>query len=64
MRFIPRMQGFFNNHKSISVIQIRGVPIVAQRVTKQKQTHRLRKQTSGYQRGNTGGRRDKLGVCD
>ena len=29
--------------------------------TKQKQTHRLQKQTYGYQRGNVGGR-DKLGV--
>ena len=31
--------------------------------TKQKQTHRLRKQTYGYQRGKVGGR-DKLGVWD
>ena len=32
--------------------------------TKQKQTHRLRKQTTyGYQRGMVGGR-DKLGVWD
>ena len=30
--------------------------------TKQKQTHRHRKQTFGYQRGNEGG--DKLGVWD
>ena len=30
--------------------------------TKQKQTHRFRKQTYGYQRGNW--RRDKLGVWD
>ena len=30
---------------------------------KQKQTHRLRKQTYGYQRGKGGGR-DKLGVWD
>ena len=30
--------------------------------TKQKQTHRLRKQTSGNQRGKVG--RDKLGVWD
>ena len=30
--------------------------------TKQKQTHRFRKQTSGYQRGKEG--RDKLGVWD
>ena len=30
---------------------------------KQKQTHRHRKQTYGYQRGNVG-RRDKLGVWD
>ena len=29
--------------------------------TKQKQTHKLRKQTYGYQRGKVG-RRDKLGV--
>ena len=34
--------------------------------TKQKQTHRLRKQTHGYQRGKVGGGggRDKLGVWD
>ena len=32
-------------------------------LTKQKQTHRHRKQTYGYQRGKVGGR-DKLGVCD
>ena len=32
--------------------------------TKQKQTHRHRKQTYGYQKGNGGGRRDKLGVWD
>ena len=32
--------------------------------TKQKQTHRHRKQTYGYQRGKVGGGRDKLGVCD
>ena len=31
--------------------------------TKQKQTHRLQKQTYGYQRGKVGGR-DKLGVWD
>ena len=31
--------------------------------TKQKQTHRLRKQTHGYQRGKVGGR-NKLGVWD
>ena len=31
--------------------------------TKQKQTHRHRKQTYGYQRGKGGGR-DKLGVWD
>ena len=31
--------------------------------TKQKQTHRLRKKTYGYQRGNRGGE-DKLGVWD
>ena len=31
--------------------------------TKQKQTHRLRKQTYSYQRGNMAGR-DKLGVWD
>ena len=31
--------------------------------TKQKQTHRLRKQTYGYQRGKVQGR-DKLGVWD
>ena len=31
--------------------------------TKQKQTHRLRKQTYGYQRGKLGGR-DKLGGWD
>ena len=31
--------------------------------TKQKQTHRLRKQTYGYQRGKVGGR-DILGVLD
>ena len=31
--------------------------------TKQKQTHRYRKQTYGYQRG-MGGGRDKLGVWD
>ena len=31
--------------------------------TKQKQTHRHRKQTYGYQRGKEGGR-DKLGVWD
>ena len=30
--------------------------------TKQKQTHRHRKQTYGYQKG--GGERDKLGVWD
>ena len=30
---------------------------------KQKQTHRYRKQTCGYQRGGGGGR-DKLGVSD
>ena len=30
--------------------------------TKQKQTHRYRKQTYGYQRG--GEKRDKLGGCD
>ena len=30
---------------------------------KQKQTHRYRKQTSGYQR-EKGGKRDKLGVWD
>ena len=30
---------------------------------KQKQTHRHRKQTYGYQRGNVG-ERDKLGVWD
>ena len=30
---------------------------------KQKQTHRLRKQTYGYQRGNAG-ERDKSGVWD
>ena len=30
---------------------------------KKKQTHRYRKQTSGYQRGKVGGR-DKLGVWD
>ena len=29
--------------------------------TKQKQTHRQRKQTNGYQRGKLGGR-DKLGI--
>ena len=32
-------------------------------VTKQKQTHRLRKQTYGYQRGKVVGR-DKLGDWD
>ena len=31
---------------------------------KQKQTHKLRKQTYGYQRGKHGGGRDKLGVWD
>ena len=31
--------------------------------TKQKQIHRLRKQTYGCQRGKVGGG-DKLGVCD
>ena len=31
--------------------------------TKQKQTHRIRKQIYGYQRGKVGGR-DKLGVWD
>ena len=31
--------------------------------TKQKQTHRHRKQTYVYQRGKVGGR-DKVGVCD
>ena len=31
--------------------------------TKQKQTHRYRKQTYGYQRGKRGGR-DKSGVWD
>ena len=31
--------------------------------TEQKQTHRLQKQTYGYQREKVGGR-DKLGVCD
>ena len=31
--------------------------------TKEKQTHRLRKQTYGYQRGKVG-REDKLGVWD
>ena len=31
--------------------------------TKQKQTHRLRRQTYDYQRGKVGGR-DKLGVWD
>ena len=31
--------------------------------TKQKQTHRLRKQAYGYQRGKVGGS-DKLGVWD
>ena len=31
--------------------------------TKQKETHRLRKETYGYQRGNVGGR-DKLGGWD
>ena len=31
--------------------------------TKQKQTHKLRKQTHDYQRGKVGGR-DKLGVWD
>ena len=31
--------------------------------TKQKQTHRLQKQTYGYQRGSMG-RRDKLGARD
>ena len=31
--------------------------------TKQKQTHRFQKQTSGYQRGNVVGR-DKLGAWD
>ena len=30
-------------------------------LTKQKQTHRLQKQTYGYQKGK-GGKRDKLGV--
>ena len=32
--------------------------------TKQKQTHRLRKQTYGYQRGKVVGGRDKLEVWD
>ena len=32
--------------------------------TKQKETHRHRKQTYGYQRGRGGGQRDKLGVWD
>ena len=33
--------------------------------TEQKQTHRYRKKTYGYQRGKLGeGRRDKLGVWD
>ena len=32
-------------------------------ITKQKQTHRRRKQIYGYQRGKVGGR-DKLGVWD
>ena len=33
--------------------------------TKEKQIHRLRKQTYGYQRGNVGGEgRDKLRVWD
>ena len=32
--------------------------------TKQKQTHRLRKQTYGYQRGKGGRRRNKLGGWD
>ena len=31
-------------------------------IAKQKQTHRYRKQTSGYQRGRRG--KDKLGVWD
>ena len=31
---------------------------------KQKQTHRLRKETYGNQRGNVMGERDKLGVWD
>ena len=32
--------------------------------TKQKQTHRLRKQSYGYQRGKVGQGRDKVGVWD
>ena len=32
--------------------------------TKQKQIHRFRKQTYGYQRGKVGGGRDKLEVWD
>ena len=32
--------------------------------TKQKQAHRHRKQTYGYQTGKEGGGRDKLGVWD
>ena len=32
--------------------------------TEQKQTHRHRKQTCGYQRGGRWGGRDKLGVWD
>ena len=32
--------------------------------TKQKQTHRHRKQTYGYQRGWQGWERDKLGIWD
>ena len=32
-------------------------------LAEQKQTHRLRKQTSGYQKGQVWGR-DGLGVCD
>ena len=32
--------------------------------TKQKQTHRHRKQIYGYQRGKGEGKKEKLGVCD
>ena len=32
--------------------------------TKRKQTHRHRKQTQGYKRGEWGGGRDKLGAWD